>query len=261
MSVQTDSPLDRERAVVTALLLLQLLLWLGFTVHRAPRFPGSLQGTLLGVSGAALMVLPSLAYVAVKRFPGLRRGASHRVPLPRLLAWHVWGGIVGSVLAILHTGHRFESRLGLALTGAMLMAVFSGYAGRHFLAKVSLELREKKGLLERLMTSYNETARQLAARPQVLAVAREPRGIWTALRRLRGLAPAIVEPDAYALADRATELAGAVADLEESVRADEVLRRRFRAWLFVHVLASTAFYALLALHVWASLRFGLRWRV
>ena len=38
--------MERERAVITALLALQLLLWLGFLVHRAPQFPGSLTGTL-----------------------------------------------------------------------------------------------------------------------------------------------------------------------------------------------------------------------
>lgn len=55
-----------ERTVVTGLIVLQLLLWLGFAVHRSPRFPGSLAGTVLAISGAALIVLPSLAYVAVK---------------------------------------------------------------------------------------------------------------------------------------------------------------------------------------------------
>jgi len=261
MSGETVSPLERERAVVTALLLLQLLLWLGFTVHRAPRFPGSLEGTLLGVSGAALMALPSLAYVAVKRTPGLRRRLSDLVPLRRLLAWHVWGGIVGSVLAILHTGHRFESTLGLGLTGAMLLAVFSGYVGRHFLAKVSLDLRGKQGVLERLMDTYNETAGRLAAQPRLLAAIQESQARWSLLRRLRGRDRSASASEAYALAERAMELAGAIADLEEGIRTDELLRRRFRTWLLVHILASIAFYALLALHIWASFHFGLRWLV
>ena len=45
------------------------------------------------------------------------------------------------MLAILHTGHRFQSTLGVALTGVMLLSVFSGYVGRHFLLHVSSELR------------------------------------------------------------------------------------------------------------------------
>lgn len=258
MGVGRDSPLEQERAVVTALLLLQLLLWLGFTVHRAPRFAGSLEGTLLGASGAAVMVLPSLAYVAFKRIPGLRMRAGGRASLSRLLAWHVWGGIAGSALAILHTGHRFDSALGLILTATMLVAVFSGYVGRHFLAKVSLELREKQDLLERSMALYNEITSRLAEQPSSVG---KPQGPWAVLQGLLGGGRAVPAPEAYALADTATELAGSVADLEESIRTDESLRRRFGAWLRLHIVASIAFYVLLAIHIWASFQFGLRWLV
>lgn len=253
--------MERERAVVTGLLLLQLILWLGFAVHRSPRFPGSLPGTLLGISGAILMVVPSFAYVAAKRSPALRRRLGARLPLRRLLAWHIWGGILGSLLAILHTGHRFESTLGLVLTGAMLFVIFSGYVGRHFLARVSLDLREKQGLLERLTTAYNEMAGRLAAQPGLLGTLRESRARSPLQSRLLAWSRSVPDPEAYALAKGATELAGSIADLEYGIGTDELLRRRFRIWLLVHVLASVVFYGLLALHIWASVYFGLRWLV
>ena len=249
--------MERERAVITALLVLQLLLWLGFVVHRSPQFPGSLSGTLLGIAGALLMVLPSLAYAAVKRIPSLKRRVTARLPLRRLLAWHVWGGILGSVLAILHTGHRFESTLGLALTGVMLLTVFSGYVGRHFLGRISLELREKQGLLEQLMAAYNVIAGQLAAQPEHMRQVVPSR--WSRLTRRVSPAPRVSDPTAYALAYRATEIAGSIADLEYGIKTDELLRRRFKTWLLVHIATSLVFYGLLALHIWASLYFGLRW--
>lgn len=252
---RAPSPMERERTVVTGLLVVQLVLWLGFLVHRSPRFPGGMPGTLLGIAGAALMALPSLAYEAVKRIAPLKRWMSARVSLRVLLAAHVYGGIAGSVLAILHTGHRFESVLGMALTGSALLAVFSGYVGRHFLGLVSLDLREKHALLDQLVSAYNAVAAQLAAQP-ALAAAAPGRGWRRALRRsaLAGAAWGQL-----ALGYRASELAASIADLEYAIKTHDLLKRRFAGWLAVHVFASVAFYALLALHVWSSIHFGLRW--
>jgi hypothetical protein len=247
--------MERERTVVTGLLVLQLLLWLGFAVHRSPRFPGSPGGTALGVAGAALIVFPSLAYAAAKRLARLMRGRTTRLPLRRLLAWHVYGGIIGSVLGILHTGHRFESTLGIALTGAMLLSVFSGYVGRHYLVRVSSELREQQGLLERLGSAYNGLAEKLASRPRTAASAVSP---W----RLRSRPPVPGEAsdaESFVLGYRAAELARSIADLEYDIKAQELLKRRFTVWLTVHVATTLAFYALLALHVAAGVYFGLRW--
>jgi len=254
-----SSPMERERTVVTGLLMLQLVLWLGFAVHRSPRFPGSLPGAVLAISGAVLMVVPSLMYAAAKRIPSLKRRLSGRLPLRRLLAWHVYGGIVGSVLAILHTGHRFDSTLGIALTGVMLLVVFSGYVGRHFLPLVSLDLREKQDLLDRLVSAYNAIAGEMMAQPQLLAAVAVSHDQSSFLRRrLRTVGDASTEGP-FALAYRATQLADSIAELEYTIKAHDVLKGRFTAWLTVHIAASVAFYALLALHVWASVYFGLRW--
>ena len=257
MSAGVVSPIERERALVSALLVVLLLLWLGFAVHRAPQFPGSLTGSLLGMTGAALMVLPSLAYAAVKRIPSLKRGVAPHFPLRRLLAWHVWAGIFGSVLAILHTGHRFESTLGIVLAGMMLFVVFSGYVGRHILGKVALDLREKQGLLAQLTTAYNDLAKQLAALPERGAAVFGSR--WSLLGRRIGLMRDDSEPVAYAIAYQATEIAGSIADLEYGIKADDVLRRRLKWWLAVHIAASILFYGFLGLHIWSSVYFGLRW--
>lgn len=253
--------MERERAVVTGLLVLQMLLWLGFAVHRSPRFPGSLPGTALGVAGAALMVLPSLAYEAVRRIPGLKRLVAARAPLRRLLSWHVYGGILGAVLAILHTGHRFESSLGLALTGALLLVVFSGYVGRHFLRRVSLEVREKQALLGQLVNAYNGVAARLAAQPRPWAGPGGPRRGGARLARRLGFTADAPGDQLPALGSQAAALADSIADLEYSIRAHELLKRRFATWLGVHALASIAFYGLLAMHIWAAVYFGLRWLV
>jgi hypothetical protein len=251
--------MERERVVVTGLLVLLLLLWLGFAVHRSPQFPGSLLGTLLGIAGALLMVLPSLVYAAVKRLPSLKRRVNDRMPLRSLLTWHVWGGILGAVLAILHSAHRFESTLSVALAGVMLIVIFSGYVGRHFLGKVSLELREKQALLEQLMNAYNAFAGEIASRPQQAATVVTTQSPWSRMRRRVGLSRSAPDSKTNTAAERAAELAESIADLEYGIQTDELMKRRFKTWLILHIVTAAAFYALLALHIWASLYFGLRW--
>lgn len=245
---------------MTGLLVLLLLLWLGFAVHRSPRFPGSVSGTTLGIAGALLMVLPSLAYAAVKRIPALRRAVATALSVRMILTWHVYGGILGSVLAVLHTGHRFESTLGLTLTVVMLVTVFTGYVGRHFLGQVSLDLREKQALLGQLMTSYNAIAARLSGQPPSADVIASRRG-WSRLRWRLGLVRNGSVNGSLAMGAQAADLASSIADLEYAIKTHELLKRRFSTWLAAHILGSVAFYTLLALHIWASLYFGLRWLV
>ena len=44
---------ERERIIVTGLVTLMFILWLGFLVHRSPRFAGSLWGGVLAVTGSS----------------------------------------------------------------------------------------------------------------------------------------------------------------------------------------------------------------
>lgn len=221
--------MGRERAAMGSLIAVLLVLWAGFLVHRAPRFPGSLAGGALAVTGASLMVVISLAYMAIKRIRPLRARFSSRFSMGKLLEWHVYTSALGAILVLLHTGHRFESDLGMALTTAMLAAVLSGYVGRHLLSRVGLDVREKRKALSRLETAYNEATRDLGRNP--------------------GAAPAA----------HPAQLAESIAELEYSIRAHGRYEKWMAVWLNVHIAASLAFYVLLAMHVWASIHFGLRW--
>jgi hypothetical protein len=258
MADRLVSPIERERTVVTWLLVLQLLLWLGFLVHRSPRFPGSFTGSMLGIAAAVLMVLPSVAYTAAKRISRVKRTVASQLPLRKLLAWHVYGGIFGSILAILHAAHRFDSTLGIALTSAMLLTVFSGYVGRHFLARVSLDVREKQAVLSQLTNAYNALVASFSGQGgQAVRPATARGGPWRWARvKFTPNAASDESPDRD---HRAAELAGSIAELEHEIQLHEYLKRRFSAWLYVHVATSLVFYALLGFHVWAGVHFGLRW--
>ena len=120
---------EREHIVLTGTFTLLLLTWLGFLVHRSPSFAGSAVGMMFGIAGAVLMLIP-LAYPIVKRIPFLHDRITRRVSLQTLLTVHVYLGIFGPLLAIIHTGHKFDSPLGITLAAVMLLVVVS-VAARH----------------------------------------------------------------------------------------------------------------------------------
>lgn len=248
--------MEREQNVVAGFLLLQFVMGLGFVVHQSPRFPGSFVGGMLGVLAAALMLLP-LPYVLVKRVEWLKVRLARQGALPILLRWHVYSTVAGATLGILHSGHRFQSRLGILLTAAMLCAVLSGYIGRHFLRYVSRELKDRQDGLLALRAEYPALTRRmipnLESVPSLTFVTRLRRQIGNAIS---GSAHASESESPH---HRVARIADAIAELEYAVAADETIRNRLRIWLAVHIGSSFAFYLLLILHIGASIQFGLRW--
>jgi hypothetical protein len=249
---------ERERFVVSGLVGLFLLFWLGLLFHRSSRFAGSLPGGMLGVSGAVLMLVP-LAYMIVKRIAPLKRWVTRSISMRTLLAWHIYAGVVGPILVILHTGHKFESTLGVALTAMTLLVVLSGFVGRYLMNQFSQTIREKKELLTQLELAYRDTATQLAARPEQAAHLRLWSGFFTRL-----IAGPLLAAGSGMLRDtpaslRALRLAESMADLEYAIKTHETFKRWFASWLKLHIVISFILYGLLALHVWAAIHFGLRW--
>lgn len=249
---------EHDRLVATGLVVLMLILGLGFLIHQSPRFAGSAWGGVLGVSGAVLMLVP-LAYLVVKRIPPLKRTVTRRVSMRTLLVWHVYAGIVGPILGLLHTGHKFDSPLGIALTAMMVIVVLSGFAGRYLMGQFSQTTREKKEMLTGLELAYRQTAGELAAHPEQVAIVRPLAGFWSRLGAGLLLARPAGGPATTSAPVRALRLSESMADLEYAVKTHEAFKRGFAGWLKFHIVISLVLYVLLALHVWAGIYFGLRW--
>lgn len=251
--------MKQERTIISGMLVLQLILWLGFLVHRSPRFPGSFMGGVLAVLAALLMVVPPLVYSATKRIEPFKKLVTKKISLGKLLNWHIYTGIAGSILAILHTGHRFESNLGIWLTAVMLLTVLSGFIGRYFLSYSSQELREKQDQLNLLATQYNQIVGGLEqkAEPEITYAASYG-FMRRAINSFVGIEnfsrDAEIPPSV-----RTIRLAESIADLEYAIKTHEFLKRRTRQWLTVHIAASIAFYLLLLIHIWSAIYFGLRY--
>jgi hypothetical protein len=243
---------EREGIIVSGTVCVLLVAWLGFIFHRSPRFPGSGWGAVFGIAGALLMVVP-LAYPIVKRISFLRARITKHVSLQSLLAVHVYSGIFGPLLAIIHTGHRFDSILGVTLTAVMLLVVVSGFALRYLLTYVTHDIKDKLLLLQTARGDLDSAWGVLENSPAEL------RGIPKAPLLVAGLASFGFEATFGGPADEVTRTAEGVADLEYSVRTDELFKRWFSRSLNFHIALSVILYLLIALHVGSEVHFGLRW--
>ncbi|MDB5371339.1 MAG: iron reductase [Roseomonas sp.] len=224
---------DKERLTVGTLLTGLALFTPAFLLHAAPRFPGSLAGSLLGIVGAVLFVL-LLAYSLAKHVPWLKR----RTSLSAMLAFHVYTGAIGAVAGILHTGHDYQSPLGIALVVAMLTVVLSGFVGRYYAAQIGTDIRDQRQELGTLRTRYDVIASGIATALEAGAVRGTPAS-----------QPEVPIP----------ALVVAIADLENAIGRREALKRSLSHWVVVHVVAAFVLYPLLALHIWSGIYYGLRW--
>ena len=228
---------DAQRLAFSAAVALLLLVASASVFHASPRFPGSLGGSLLGMGAAALMLL-LLVYPLIKYSGWLKRAVTRFVSMRALLAFHVWAGVVGGLLGIVHTGHRYQSPLGIALVITMLIVIVTGFLGRYYLPQISSGLRELHGRLAVLRAAYDRASADLASGR--IAVGKAPK--------------ALDVPGVPVLG-----LVNGIADLEYMIGSREVTRAVFTRWIVAHVVASIAMYLLLSLHVAGEIYFGLRW--
>ncbi len=257
-----DMMRKHEPILVGGLVALLLLTWLGFPLHASERFAGSLWGGVLAVVGAGLMLVP-LAHSIIKRNRRLKERAKRYVSMRTMLTIHIYAGVFGPILVLLHTGHKYDSPLGIALTAMTIIVVVSGFVGRFLVGKVSRTIRAKQVMLKELHAAYQASATDLRGHAQTADYARPftrtlSRIVLRKLLRPRPSTPGLTPTLASKVATT-IELAESIADLEYAIRTHKVFAGAFRIWLRWHITISMVLYVLLALHVWSAIHFGLRW--
>jgi len=253
---------ENERLIVGGLVVLMLVIWLGFPFHQSPRFAGSLWGGVLGVAGAVLMLVP-LLYLFVKRIKWLKAKVTQYVSMRTLLSWHIYAGVLGPVLVVIHSGHKYESPLGVALTAMTLLVVVSGFVGRYLMNQFSQEIREKKALLAALQVAFRQATNDLAVAPERAELLRPMGGFFSRLLAGLFLHDTVTESSNVSTTSWSPavllRLSGSIADVEYSIKTHENFKAWFGKWLRLHIVISIALYVLMALHIWAAIHFGLRW--
>jgi uncharacterized membrane protein (UPF0136 family) len=242
---------NSERMLVGGMFTLLIFVWLGFLLHVSPRFAGSGWGLFFGVTASVLMVIP-LCYSGMKRIPFLKKRAAKYGSLQMWMSVHIYVGILGALFAIIHTGHKYNSALGIALTTTMLLVIVSGFVLRYLTPFVNLDVKDKllllqtaRGDLDSAWGVLEKSATAIKARPKTPLFA-------------AGFAAVGLGPIGGGPVDQVTILADGVADLEYSIRTDQLLKRWFSLALKAHIALSVAMYALLAAHIASGVYFGLR---
>ena len=173
-------------------------------------------------------------------------------PLRSFLTIHIYAGLFGGVVTVLHTGHKFDHPLGIMLTAQTLIVVVSGFVGRYLLQRESRDLGDKRRDLAAAHVALTDAHRTLVVDR---ADADVPGVMWRA-----ALLPITIRnPDVRSAARTAVRLVDAIASLESSIALHEQFQRWFRRWLRIHVVLTVVLYVLLAAHVVAVAYYGLRW--
>ena len=247
-----------EPIVVWSLMASLFVVWLGFPFHASIRFAGSFWGGALAVGGTALLLIP-LLYSIVKRIKRVKRVVTRRVTMKTTLNWHVYAGIAGPILVLLHTGHNYRSPLATALTTLMLIVVISGFVGRFLNGKISRSMNAKKAMLRKLNIAYETAADELRGFPDATGHLKPMEsGVLRLIFRVF-IRSDSSKQDLQSKVIQTIGLTESIADLEFAIRTHEVFKRAFKVWLWWHIFISMGFYVLLVLHVWSGIFFGLRW--
>lgn len=247
---------NQERNIVTTLVCLMLLLWGGFVWHRDPNFPGSFNGSMIGIVAAFFMFWP-LFYLIIKRVKPLKTWVTKRVSMPRLLLLHIYAGVVGPILGLLHSAHKFDSFVGITLVFLMLIVVISGFIGRYILSLISSELRDKKALKEKLNSRLEVAKQELRS-----CVCSTPTPSLS--RSHQALVPAITTIYGECSSSRSYErnvlrLIDSLSDVDYSIKIHDTAKLWFKRWLKFHITISLILYVLLVFHISTEIYFGLRW--
>lgn len=232
---------ETEKVIVGTLISTVLLLAPGYLLHVAPRFPGSLAGGMIGIGGAVL-ILGVLLYPLAKYVGPVNRIVTRFISMRAILSFHIYAGVMGPLFGILHSGHKYQSPIGITIVVLLLSVVITGFIGRYYLAYVSMDLREKQEMLTTLRGIYDTAS---AARA-------------TAQQQSDSMPSLNLASDVRSDLSIST-LTGSIADLEYSISANMALKKTFLRWIDLHTLIAIALYLLLVVHVLGEIYYGLRW--
>lgn len=130
---------------------------------------GDLIGHSLGITGFVLMLLTETLYTLRKQARGSRWG-----PMSTWLKFHIFTGLVGPYMVLLHTSWKFNGLAGI-VTLLTVVIVFSGFIGRYIytavprtadgveLASAELEqiIGEREAELQSWLNTHDSMVREL----------------------------------------------------------------------------------------------------
>jgi hypothetical protein len=229
-------------------------------------------GHALGILGTVLMVMTETLYSLRKRTRLFQRAG----PVRYWLSAHIFMGIVGPFMVLMHSAFMFNGLAGISL-GLTVLVVASGFLGRYFYASIPRSVAGAEatsidlvGEMRQVQSGLAGLIHQRSAAVQALVAAdaggqREVRGDfmlvllrgwddWRYHARLHGQLRRLERAERNKLGDIERMLARR-RTLERQVRMMQSARRLLSAWHVAHVPMGIALFASVAIHVSAELYF------
>jgi hypothetical protein len=228
---------------------------------------GGWLGHSLGIVGFLMMLSTETLYSLRKRWPGFHAG-----PMSIWLQLHIFTGLVGPYLVLLHTGWKFSGLAGV-LTLLTLVVVFSGIIGRYIYTAVPRTLdgvEVEVGQLEERIAGANQQLQKFGLtgpatealavatavqQPGWLLVLGRPVIHWMQRERLRY---ALGKLDAESLphAPMLKQLLGERQRLQTQLNSLDATRRLLALWHLFHIPMSGMLFALAGVHIVAALYYA-----
>jgi hypothetical protein len=261
--------LELELSLLVCLLLSGV--YLGYMLLAEPS-GGHAFGHALGIIGTGLMLATETLYSMRKRLGWL----SWAGPLRYWLSVHIFTGLVGPFLVLMHTAFEFRGLAGFTWV-LTVMVVASGFLGRYLytalprtLAGAEASATELALAADQVQAGLAGLVRQRSAAVQALVAADTARPRvrrdgaslvllrgWDDWRYRRRLHQAVRKLERTEQS-RLTEIERLLArrrSLERQARTLESARRLLSAWHVAHVPMGLALFGSVAIHVAATLYF------
>lgn len=230
-------------------------------------------GHMLGILGATLMMMTEVLYSARKRWGIIKFGQ-----LRHWLSFHIFTGIVGPTLVLMHTGLVFRGLAGLTMLLTALV-VASGFFGRFIYTAVprtmaglevdrrTLEVRAMKFRQEMVSWAADKPAQVKALVQQEMALTAERNDLSSVAiltRRLqeardrRKLRMAIrkLEKEEQARMAEIERLLRQQRRLVRQIDSLQTVRRMMGWWHTFHVPLGLTLFTAMFIHIIASIYYG-----
>jgi xanthosine utilization system XapX-like protein len=217
----------RELLLALAAVLAITVLYVGFV--RAVSIPaaGGLVGHALGIVGIVMMLMTETLYSLRKRVMRRPRGS-----MRSWLRFHIFTGIVGPYLVLLHSAWTFNGLAGV-LTLMTAVVVASGFIGRYIYTAVP---RTADGAV----IEAQELQRQLEAVQRELAPG----------------SPAADGPRPAGAGRHEQEARRRLRELERQMSALRWARRTLATWHAIHIPLGAALFAAAGVHIVATVYYA-----
>lgn len=226
-------------------------------------------GRALGILGATLMLMTELLYSARKRWGLIRFGQ-----VRQWLSFHIFTGIVGPALVLMHTGLSFRGLAGLTMFMTVIV-VASGFLGRYIYTAVPRTMAGKevdRRTLEAQTTREREAllkwsagksghVQRLVQQETAIAAQSENSSPLTVLtrgffefgqrRRLRATIRALEKEEKARMSDLEA-LINRQRRLKRQINSLQTVRRMMAWWHALHVPLGLTLFASVFIHIIAA---------